>query len=116
EEVENLFDDVNASYLYAQEIAAAGLEKIFTGSDGDFLPNENMTREQMATTIVNAFDLEKGSSNKKINLDKVDLAHKESVQILADLGITKELDDFRPREAITRGQFASFLYRASQID
>jgi len=38
--------------------------------------------------------------------------HRESVQILADYGLTDQLEDFRPKAPVTRGQFSSFLYRA----
>lgn len=110
-----LFKDVKATHDYADYIATVGQAKIFKGNQGRFLPESTMTREQMATTIVNAFNLKESTTHKKVNLSNVDPSHKKNVQILADLGITTQLDNFRPGEAVTRGQFASFLYRASLV-
>ncbi|MGY0691394.1 phosphodiester glycosidase family protein [Virgibacillus sp. FSP13] len=114
EKVEKLFNDVEASYVYADYIAAVGNADIFNGSNGDFQPEKTMTREQMATTLVNAFGWEENGTHKKVNLANVDPSHKKNVQILADLGITNQLEDFRPQEAVTRGQFATFLYKANE--
>jgi uncharacterized protein YigE (DUF2233 family) len=111
--VETLFKDVTAQHVYADYIAAVGKGEIFTGNKGNFNPNQMMTREQMATTLVNAYGLKDNGSNKKVNLTNVDPSHKKSVQILANLGITNQLDNFRPNEPVTRAQFATFLYRAS---
>lgn len=114
-EVTSYFDDVDTDYVYADYIAAMGKEGVFKGNKGRFLPLDTMTREQMASTIVNAFGLEESSNHQDIYLGNVDPSHKKSVQILADYGITDQLEDFRPAEPVTRGQFASFLYRASQV-
>src|SRR5699024_9497625 len=115
EEAEIYVDDIDASMTYAEFIAAVGQAGIFKGNDREFLPYDTMTREQMATTIVKALNLEKSSEHVDINLKNVDRSHQKNVQIFADYGITVELDDFRPREAVTRGQFATFLHKASQV-
>lgn len=109
------FSDIKPSHEYAGEIAAAGKSKIFTGENGQFLPEDTLTREQMASTIVRAFGWEESATHEAdVSMKKVDDSHRESVQILADKKITTELDDFRPREAVTRGQFANFLQRANE--
>lgn len=110
-----LFTDIEVDKTYADYIGAVAQAKIYTGRDGQFLPYKDMTRQQMATTIVNAFGLEETDAKVDINLDNVSDDHKKNVQILADNGITNALDDFRAYETITRGQFATFLYKASQI-
>ncbi|MGY0691389.1 alkaline phosphatase [Virgibacillus sp. FSP13] len=110
EEVEKYFDDIDANDQYAKFIAAVGKAGVFNGSNGNFLPEKDLTREQMATTLVNAFDLESNGKNVDVNLDNVSDSHKANVQILADLGITNQLEDFHPKDAVTRGQFATFLY------
>lgn len=112
-EVSIYFNDVQPTHSYADYIATVGKERIFQGSNGNFLPNNPLSREQMATTLVRAFGLESTGPSIKINLKNVNESHKKSVQILADLGLTTETDDFRPGDSITRGQFASFLYRIS---
>lgn len=109
------YKDVTGKTMYRDQIAATTERGIFQGSNGYFLPDENITREQIATVLVNAYNLEGTKSHTKINLDGVDVAHKDNVQILADLGITNQLDDFRPQEPMTRGQFATFLYNVEQI-
>jgi hypothetical protein len=108
------FKDVQPTDLYADFIAAVGQAGIFKGDAGNFNPDQGLTREQMASTLVNAFHLTSGSKHVKINLDNVSPTHWQNVQILADLGITNQLDDFRPKEIVTRGQFATFLYLTSQ--
>jgi len=39
----------------------------------------------------------------------------QNVQILADLGITNQIDDFHPNNAVTRGQIATFFYKTMEI-
>ncbi|WP_047984677.1 S-layer homology domain-containing protein [Ornithinibacillus californiensis] len=114
-EVGSYFTDVSADDLYADYIAAVAEAGVFKGSNRKYLPNEPLSRQQMASTLVNAFDLDtiKVEKEVKINLDNVAETHKANVQILANLGITNQLDDFRPGEAVTRGQFATFLYKAN---
>lgn len=110
-----LFNDIDVSKTYAEFIGAVGQAGIYKGHDGDFLPYDTMTREQMATTIVNAFGLEEASEHVDINMKDVDSSHQKNVQILADYGITVALDDFRPREPVTRAQFATFLYETHKV-
>lgn len=113
----NQFSDIPANYEYASEISAVAEAGIFKGGAGNrFNPEATLTREQMASTIVGAFGLKNdGLKKANINLSGVDPAHRENVQILADTGVTMELNDFRPRETVTRGQFAAFLQRASEV-
>ncbi|GAA0486862.1 hypothetical protein GCM10008986_10340 [Salinibacillus aidingensis] len=111
----SMFKDISTDHPYAEFIHAVDKNGIFKGRDGEFLPGQSLTRQQMASTLVNAFDLEKyQASHVDINLGNVGKSHKENVQILADLGITNQLNNYRPREAVTRGQFATFLYLSYQ--
>jgi beta-N-acetylglucosaminidase/uncharacterized protein YraI len=109
------YDDVSLDNRYADQIAAVTPE-IFKGNGGSFHPTADMTREQMATTIVKAFELKDNGSSPGINLDNVDESHKKNVKILAQYEITNQLEDFRPKEIITRGQFATFLYETINIE
>lgn len=113
-EVENYFSDVSADHLYAGYIAAVAKEGVFKGSNGEFQIDQELTREAMASTLVNAFGLTDNGEDVDINLENVNETHKSSVQILANYGITNQLDDFRPGETVTRGQFATFLYKSLQ--
>lgn len=114
--VSDYFVDVDTKHPYASSIAAVGHAGIFKGSNGRFGARNVLTREQMATTLVNAFELNSKNKKVKMNLKNVDISHKKSVQILADLGITNQTKDFRPKQSVTRGQFATFLKRANDID
>ena len=73
----------------------------------------------MATVLVRAYDLEgigeQIEDHADVNLDNVDESHQDNVQILADLEITDQLEDFRPMEDVTRGQFATFLHRVRDV-
>lgn len=110
------FVDVDENTRYAEQIAATVKERIFNGnsSTNEYMPLEDLTRQQMATVLVNAFGLEKKDESVDINLKNVASSHKENVQILADNGVTDQLEDYRPMEPVTRGQFATFLIRATE--
>lgn len=111
-EVTRFFDDVSREHLYANYIATVGWAKIFTGNEGNFNPDNILTREQMATVLVNAYNLKSNGEDVPVRLDNVSNSHKKNVQIIANLNITDQLDNFKPAEAVTRGQFATFLHRS----
>lgn len=105
------FVDVDADHLYADEIAAVVDAGFFIGSGDNFMSQDDTSREQMATVLVRAFGLEDSGEEVNVNLDNVSASHQASVKILAQHGLTTELDDFRPDEPIQRAQFASFVVR-----
>ncbi|MGY0691393.1 5'-nucleotidase C-terminal domain-containing protein [Virgibacillus sp. FSP13] len=113
DQVLEVYDDVDSDHLYAKQIAAVTKAGIFKGSNGLFAPDEKISREQVASVILLAEDLADYHviDGKDINLDNVGDSHRERVQILADLGITNQTDDFRPNEDITRGAFATLFYK-----
>ncbi|MEQ6376459.1 S-layer homology domain-containing protein [Bacillaceae bacterium S4-13-56] len=109
------FNDVDGSHYFADQIAATYGAGIFLGDGNDnFNDDVDLSREQMATVLVRAFDLVDTGEDVGINLTNVEASHKANVKILAQYGITTELDDFRPQEFVPRDQFATFLYRAMQ--
>ncbi|MGY0691392.1 S-layer homology domain-containing protein [Virgibacillus sp. FSP13] len=113
EEVLKVYDDVDPDDLYAEEIAAVTEAEVFKGENGSFQPTEPITREQMATVLYNALDLNDYYTNTNdvdIDLGNVDASHKERVQTLANLGITNQLEDFAPTASISRGAFSTMLY------
>ncbi|SFD86589.1 5'-nucleotidase/hypothetical protein/2',3'-cyclic-nucleotide 2'-phosphodiesterase / 3'-nucleotidase / 5'-nucleotidase [Lentibacillus persicus] len=111
------YDDVDADHYYAKQIAAVTEAGIFTGSDGSFNPGKNITREQVASVILLAQNLANYQviDEETINLDNVAESHKKRVQILADLGVTNQTDDYRPAEDISRGAFATLFHKLSGI-
>jgi len=105
------YTDVSSDDIYADEIAAVIEAGFFKGSNGEFMPTENISREQMASVLVRAFNLEDNGVDVDVYLDNVDPSHQASVKILAQHGLTTQLDNFRPKEDVQRGQFASFIVR-----
>ncbi|GAA0435256.1 hypothetical protein GCM10008983_09800 [Lentibacillus halophilus] len=112
----NRYDDVNSNHSYAKQIAAVTKAGIFQGSGGSFHPNQPITRQQLASVLLTARDLDEYEANesRNIELDNVAPSHKQRVQILADLGVTNQTDDFRPAESISRGAFATMYVTLDQ--
>ena len=112
-----IYSDVTSSSYYAKEIAAVTEAGVFTGQkDGKFDQSANLTRQQMASVLVRALNLDQYEAEKvNINLDNVNESHKDNVQILANLELTDQLEDFRPGEPITRAAIASLLHRAQSV-
>src|SRR5690625_2728209 len=120
-----VYGDVDSKSRYAKEIATLTEAGVFKGDQkGNFNPYDHITRQQMASVLVLALDLEYVNDKKvdedvDINLDNVTESHKERVQILANLDVTNQLDDFRPYENISRAAVATFLnvaQKAGQYD
>ncbi|MGY4688525.1 S-layer homology domain-containing protein [Salibacterium sp. K-3] len=117
EDAASSYDDlINESYHtpYAEAVTDAGF--LQGREDGTmFAAGMDLTREQMATILVRAFDLVEmsGSDAEVADIDEANASHQENIQILADYGITSTEDNmFRPKETVTRAQFATFLDRA----
>ncbi|RYI28843.1 S-layer homology domain-containing protein [Bacillus infantis] len=111
----NVFKDLKATSYYAQYAAAVEANGVFGGyADGTFGAGDNLTREQMASVLVRAFDLKDTGAAVNLNdLSKAHASHQENVKILVQNGVSIVSDNnFRPKETVTRAQFALFLYRA----
>lgn len=113
QEVTKYFDDVKADQANADKIAAISKAGIMRGSDRQFRPYDNLTREQMATVLVKGFNLQ-ADNEVDIYLGNVSESHHEGVQQLANLGITNQLEDFRPAENGTRVHFVVMLDRVME--
>jgi trimeric autotransporter adhesin len=115
-ELEQVFDDVPVTadeelVRAAHEVFNAG---VFTGNNGNLKPADNITRQQMAKVLVEAFDLEHSDKyeNNLTDLDTAYEEYREYIQILVENGITQVADGkFRPLEHVSRAQFATFVYR-----
>lgn len=96
-------DDIN-------RVAEAGIASGCGG--GRFCPNRNVTREEMASFLVQAFDLPPSGTNY-FNDDGSSIHH-ASINALAASGITQgcTATTFCPHSVVTREQMAAFLYRA----
>lgn len=108
------FKDVNTTSYGYDVIAAVTDEGIFLGNNGEFKPNNTLTRAEMAAILTRAFQLT-GKGAKVSFTDVPNNAwHYASVQALLANEITFGYTDntFRPTGYITRAQFSAFLARA----
>ena len=114
-----IFVDDDTS-TFAEEIEWVAAEEITLGCDAtgtQFCPGDPVTREQMASFLARALDLEPVASNR---FDDVSGTHTENINAIAEAGITLGCtsggDEFCPSDLVSREQMASFLARALGLD
>ena len=82
----------------------------------DLMEQIILTREQMASVLVRAFDLKpKSGVNVTINdLAKISASHVDDVKVLYQNGVTvgKANGVYAPKDGVTRAEFSVFMYRA----
>lgn len=106
------YRDVGEDHHAYRDIAAVTNEGIMRGNGTLFSPNNHLTRAQMATILVRAFDLD-GKPGRTFRDVDTDYWAYEEIEILASHGIARGSNgNFRPGEPVTRAQFAVFLKRA----
>ncbi|MBX0316838.1 S-layer homology domain-containing protein [Planococcus glaciei] len=113
------FNDVTSThsdkelYTYSLIVKQAG---IFSGSNNNLMPSQDINRQQMAKVLVNAFDLKDlpGKTTKVTDNNKAYAEFVPYINILSENGVTTE-SSFRPTETTVRGQFASFLVRSHEV-
>ncbi|MFD2707098.1 S-layer homology domain-containing protein [Salibacterium lacus] len=109
------FEDVDESSHAYEAIAAVADEGIINGDDGAFMPNEPLTRGQMAAVLTRAYSLNAdGSARDFADIEK-DYIFYQDIQALAGSNITTGYakdNTFRPGESTTRAQFSVFTARA----
>nr|WP_255723520.1 S-layer homology domain-containing protein [Sporosarcina sp. ACRSL] len=109
------FKDVSTANGYYEAIAAMAQEGIISGyGDGRYGPNDPITRGQMASIIVKAFDLPRynfTSYKSPFEDVKRGTGHDSSILSIYRLGITAGTspETFSPNAPITRGQAAKML-------
>ncbi|WP_147802788.1 S-layer homology domain-containing protein [Alkalicoccus halolimnae] len=112
----NPFSDVNEGSYFYNDVLATHKQGIFQGNpQGLFLPNTELTREQMATLIIRAFELPEAQEEAPFSdRDNANSSHIKDVDALFESGITVGRPDgsFDPKDSVTRQEFAIFLTRA----
>lgn len=110
------FSDVSSKSSYLQGVFSTYSAGIFGGKpDGRFGVSDALTREQMATTLVRAFNLkDTGEQLTFKDWTKISASHRENVKILAQHGITTGREDgsFDPKATVNRATFSVMLHRA----
>ncbi|SDI63536.1 S-layer homology domain-containing protein [Alteribacillus bidgolensis] len=114
------FEDLSDESYYTPYAAAVKEAGYIKGRENNtvFAGGMDLSREQMATILVRAFELEpvEDSDATVGDLDEAHASHQSNIEILAQYDITSTADgNFRPKETVTRAQFAAFLDRALQL-
>ncbi|MDQ0298928.1 hypothetical protein J2S78_001348 [Salibacterium salarium] len=113
------FSDVSEDF-HAYDVAAAVWdEEIISGRNGAFMPNDALTRGQMAAVLNRAFKFGDNENKSEYFSDiDQDYALYNDVQMIAQMGITTGYSDgsYKPNNDVTRAQFAVFLARALDQD
>lgn len=96
-------------------VAAAGIAS--GHADGTYRPDEPVTRGQMATFLMRAAELPPTSRPHGFP-DVTGGPHEDAIAAIAARGITSGHPDgsFRPADAVTRAQMATFLVRAFDLE
>jgi hypothetical protein len=108
------FVDTSGS-VHEQAIIAVWSAGVASGyPDGSFRPATSVTRGQMASFLVRAFGIAAAGQPSTFG-DISGNTHEAAIEALAAAGITGGFPDgtFRPDTAVTRGQMATFLIRAT---
>ncbi|MFB4160898.1 S-layer homology domain-containing protein [Geomicrobium sp. JSM 1781026] len=117
---EDLYPDVSSASSFAPVVKAVTEAGVMTGRLGNtqFDTGLDVSREQVASMIVRAFDLQpiEGSDAVVEDIDDAYSAHRENIEILAQYNITSTRDNhFNPQASVTRGQMATFLERTFDV-
>ncbi|MDQ0299618.1 competence ComEA-like helix-hairpin-helix protein [Salibacterium salarium] len=110
------FNDVSDDFWAGGEIEYLAEEGIISGyDDGTFKPNEPVKRSQAASMIVEAFDLqtEDRPAADFTDIDQDYFAYDVAATVQDENIIGGNDGRFMPNDALTRGQMAAVLNRAS---
>lgn len=99
---------------------------VFNGSNGNLLPNDSITRENMAVVLVraytniNGFDYVGHVQKQNFKEDVVDYnaakaEARSAIRVLDYYNVTG-VPNFNPKGSTTRGQFSSFLFKLLQVE
>jgi hypothetical protein len=109
------FKDIPKSGELAAAVSAVAAAGIFKGTNGEFDANRPLSRQEMASVLVRAFNLKANTTSVKLkDLKTISPAHLNDVKVLYQNKITVGFKDqtFRGEGTISRAEFAVFLYRA----
>ncbi|PIC64088.1 Parasporal protein [Sporosarcina sp. P13] len=112
------FTDITPANGYYKAIAALAQANVIGGyEDGRYGPNHPITREQMASILVKAFDLPRYQAMKNPFTDVKNPSHANNILIIYTLGITTGTtpDTYSPKHPITRGQAAKMMKAAEEV-
>ncbi|WP_185819864.1 S-layer homology domain-containing protein [Salibacterium salarium] len=108
------FRDIDETLPSYDVAATVQDEGIMGGKEGAFLPNDTLTRGQMAAVLERSFDLDEPSGDVTFSDVSEGFVFENEIKTIADEGITTGYDEdntFRPNNDTTRAQFSVFLSR-----
>ncbi|WP_181346868.1 C40 family peptidase [Thalassobacillus sp. CUG 92003] len=107
------FGDVSGHWAEGFINAAAARGYIKGKGHGQFNPDQDISREEIAAILSRAYNMSSSNGSTFKDVNKNDWAYKH-IEGLADHSITNGYDDqtFRPKNDATRAEFTVFLDRA----
>lgn len=114
-------NDLNyAKYGQDAILKVVNAEIMSLDKDGNFNPNQELTREEIAVLFTKAFSLNNNDeSGQAFHFDDVDQSapSHDAIQEITKAGITTGYEDetFKPEKVTNRAEFAVFLYRALNL-
>ncbi|MFP4636760.1 MAG: S-layer homology domain-containing protein [Nitriliruptoraceae bacterium] len=108
------FDD-DDGHVHELAISWAEGAGVVSGFEDDtFRPDRRVSRAQIATYLVNTFDITTGEPQGRFDDVGADHAHAANIEAIADAEVAEGYGDgtFRPDEPVSRAQMASLLARA----
>lgn len=109
------FSDVPPTHPYYAAITALQQAGIVDGTNGAFLPAENITRAQVAKVLVGILGVTPEGTSSFADVYRTHWSA-GYIAVLERKGIALgDNGHFYPNESVTRAQFVAFLYRIMQI-
>jgi hypothetical protein len=107
------FSDVKTSDWFYKDVAVAAAHGLMNGmGNGTFGVDATLTRDQMATAIVNAFNLRGSVDTSTVTLPYTDLAgsaYTNDIKVLYGLGVLQNTTNYNPSTTVDRQTFVAFL-------
>ena len=108
------FKDVSSTHPYYEAIMTLQQAGIVDGTNGAFLPNERMTRAQLAKVLVGLMGRTPEGTSSFVDVASTHWSA-GYIAVLEQEGIALgDNGNFRPNAPVTRAQFVTFLYRVMQ--
>lgn len=121
-EVKDNFGDVNQDDWYAKAVQFAFDNNLVSGTDGNFNPNDNVTREQMAKMLIDALEYFLG---EEIDTDELSFTDNASISSWAEQYVQKAVSKglitgtpegaFNPSSQATRAEACTVLLRLLNV-
>lgn len=116
EDYSGYFADVKKDDWFAPFVEAAKAAGIATGADGKFMPDENISREDMAVLLYRAYGFEASENERDVFIDSNLISDyaKSAVFALYEKGIIlgNGNGEFNPKGNALRAEAAQIIYRS----